>query len=580
MPIYHISDNSGSDSNDGLTTQTAFQTISKAAAFVKPGDTVLVYPGIYRERISPVNSGSSTAGIKYISTEKGKAIIRGSVIWEHTGPISGTNILTGEIPASVFQDTSAIDGPNPFKIASVVTPYGRNGAPELAMGIKEVDPNMIYTLGQVFLGDSMLLQTPFYSEMNSTPKSWFYDSSKNLLYVNIGDYCLDKLSVSPIEITNQRRLFAPHMRGLRYITVDGFVFERCANHYPNKFWVNANAQQAGMVGTRSGRYWTIQNNIIRFANGIGIDWGNEGGQIQDLEIGKNGFASGSCGHIIQNNEISDNGAAGTAAYMAKSFVFSKNIVTRNNNLKFYGKQKWESAGLKIHQPTGSIISENTIYNNFCHGIWSDQGAGIGSNFQNNIIYDNHGSGINFEIGSGTNGIVDKNIFWNNECGVSFVTSGGVTVKNNMFLGSSLADITTTIFNRTTDKWDSLNIGIFNNFFSGNSPVFLKLTEPTLSIPSSRFLNNNVYCMSEEDNSKLVILPPSGSKGQMNYSFSDWQKKWEQFNGGINNFDEKSTIISLDTVVKINKIDDNKYELIKNFPDGLPNNLINLPFNIL
>jgi len=579
MPTYHISVDSGNDSNDGLTIETAFQTISKAADFVKPGDTILVYPGIYRERICPVNSGSSTAGIKYISVEKGKAIIRGSVTWEPSGTVTGSNIIKGEIPDSIFKDTSAIDGANPFKIASIVTPYGRNGAPEVAMGIKDSDLNMIYTLGQVFLGDSMLLQTPFYSEMSSTPKSWFYDSSVNLLYVNLGDYCLDKLSVSPIEITNQRRLFAPHIRGLRYITVDGFIFERCANHYPNKFWVNANAQQAGMIGTRSGKYWTIQNNIIRFANGIGIDWGNEGGQMQDLEIGKNGFASGSYGHTIQNNEISDNGAAGTAAYMAKSFIFSKNIVTRNNNLKFYGKQKWESAGLKIHQPTGSIITENIIYNNFCHGIWSDQGAGIGSNFQKNFIYENKGSGINFEIGSGTNGVVDKNIFWNNETGISFVTSGGVNIKNNIFLGSSTADITTTIFNRPTDKWDSLNISIINNLFSGNSPVFLQLSSPNPMIPSSRFLNNNIYCISELDDHKFILLPDTGSSGKMNFTFSNWQKKWNQLNGGIL-YDQASTIISNISVIKINKIGDNKYELIKNFPDGVPGKLDELPFDIL
>ena len=155
-------------------------------------------------------------------------------------------------------------------------------------------------------------------------------------------------------------------------------------------------------------------------------------------------------------------------------------------LVFYGQARDVIASYKS-------ISENIIYHNYCHGIWSDQGAGTGSIFQKNFIYENEGCGINFEIGSGTSGIVDKNIFWNNESGVSFVTSGGVTVKNNVFLGSSVADIITTIFNRTTDKWDSLNINIFNNLFSGNSPQFLQLSTSSSTIPSSRFLNNNIYC---------------------------------------------------------------------------------------
>ena len=113
---------------------------------------------------------------------------------------------------------------------------------------------------------------------------------------------------------------------MRKITVDGFVFERCGNQYPNRFWTVRSNQQAGAVGTRCGKFWIIKNNIIRFANGVGIDWGNEGGSKQDLELGKNGLAKGSYGHKIFNNIICDNGAAGTAAFMANSFEFTKNLV--------------------------------------------------------------------------------------------------------------------------------------------------------------------------------------------------------------------------------------------------------------
>ena len=38
----------GKDGNDGLSTNTAFQTIQKAADLVKPGDTVLVMNGLYK----------------------------------------------------------------------------------------------------------------------------------------------------------------------------------------------------------------------------------------------------------------------------------------------------------------------------------------------------------------------------------------------------------------------------------------------------------------------------------------------------------------------------------------------------
>ena len=59
-------------------------------------------------------------------------------------------------------------------------------------------------------------------------------------------------------------------------------FERCGNQYPNKFWARPSNQQASTIGTRCGKFWTIQNNVISWANCIGIDWGNEGRYKSDL----------------------------------------------------------------------------------------------------------------------------------------------------------------------------------------------------------------------------------------------------------------------------------------------------------
>lgn len=571
MPTYNVCCSTGNDANDGLSLQNAFKTIQQAAIKAIAGDIILVQPGIYRERVSPVNTGTATAPITYLSAVPRQAIIRGSCPWIPSGQLNdNSNILVGPVSDNLFTDTTAIDGANPFKIKSIVTPYNRNGFPEVAMGVKGADPQLNYCLGQVFVNDNMLVQTPYYKEMASTQNSWFYDSSSELLHVNITNY---DPAIQYIEVTNQRRVFAPHKRGLRYIIVDGFTIERCANHYPNKFWVNAQAQQAGMIGTRSGRYWTIQNNTIRFATGVGIDWGNEGGQNQDLEIPlitgvSNGPASGSYGHVIKNNHICDNGAAGTASYMGKNFTFINNIVERNNNLQFYGIQRWESAGLKVHQPTNSIIDKNIIRNNWCNGIWSDQGSGVSSVFQNNIIHDNSGSGINFEIGVGMSGVVQKNVFWNNQTGIYLVTSGGVSIKNNVFLGSTIADIKTTIFSRPTDKWDSNNITISSNLFSGNTNMpFLALTTPSATVPSSRFLNNNLYGISSlTDSNRFILYPEATNKGGIQQGFTDWKNNWSKFNNSVNG-DELSTIVPAGCA-KINILENNQYSLELNLPENI------------
>jgi parallel beta-helix repeat protein len=534
---YYVS-TEGNDLYDG-TINKPFRTIQTAANVAKPGDTILVQPGIYRERVSPPIGGSSSSlPITFKSVIPQAAIIRGSVQWKPKSsyPLKSSVVYVSPLLDSDFTDTSAIDGANPFKVPLCVTPYGRNGAPEAANKDPNSDPTMVYSLGQVFVNDVMYVQCPYKKEMEKEPNTWYYDMSNNQLYVNV----LPDNREPIIEITNQRRLFAPHKRGLKNIIVDGFIIERCGNNYPNKFWSVATCQQAGAIGTRCGKFWTIQNNIIRYATGVGIDWGNEGGADQDLENGNNGKAQGTNGHVIQNNIISDNGAAGTASFMCKNFMFSGNTVERNNNLKFYGKRRWESAGIKVHCPTNAIISNNLIRNNYCHGVWSDQGAGVNSIFKNNIIVANEGSGINFEIGSSTSGKVTNNIFDKNEYGVSLVTSGGVLIAHNLFLSSTKADIYTHIFNRTSDKWDSLNLEILYNIFV-KSPQYLQLTVPLDGV-ASRYMNYNQYNGTAKQE-KFQLISIDG-KTKKNMTLEKWQDTWSSYNAE-SNFDDKSYLSIVD-----------------------------------
>lgn len=54
---YYVSKN-GNDANDGSSLASAFKTISKAASVLRGGDTCFIAKGVYRETVTPTNSGT------------------------------------------------------------------------------------------------------------------------------------------------------------------------------------------------------------------------------------------------------------------------------------------------------------------------------------------------------------------------------------------------------------------------------------------------------------------------------------------------------------------------------------------
>ena len=55
-----------------------YRTIQSAADVARPGDVVLIDPGVYREWVKPANAGTEDAPITYRAREKGKTVITGA----------------------------------------------------------------------------------------------------------------------------------------------------------------------------------------------------------------------------------------------------------------------------------------------------------------------------------------------------------------------------------------------------------------------------------------------------------------------------------------------------------------------
>ncbi len=70
-----------SDDNPG-TSQAPWETISRAAKTLEPGDTVIIHGGIYRESVRPENSGRQGEMISYRAAPGEEVVIKGSKVIE------------------------------------------------------------------------------------------------------------------------------------------------------------------------------------------------------------------------------------------------------------------------------------------------------------------------------------------------------------------------------------------------------------------------------------------------------------------------------------------------------------------
>ena len=511
-----------------------FRTIQRAADLAQPGDTVLVAPGIYRERIAPPRGGQEGKPITFQAVKPHEAIVRGSDVWAPKWQKVSAGIYAGKVEEALFTDSAHRDGANPFRIPSSSTPYGREGQPEFERKYPNSDKTLNYNLGQVFVADEIYTQEPKESALKAKSRTWRYDAATGVLAIHFPD---DKPQSHVVEITTKRRLFAPHQRQLQHIVVDGFTFERCGNQYPTNFWEAEHPewQHAGMVGTRSGKFWIIRNNIIRFANGIGLDFGNEGNEAFDLETGTNGKATGARGHLIEGNVISDNGAAGTASYNGSNLIIRANTFERNNRLMFTGKKRWESAGLKLHNPNNSVIEGNLIRDNYVlWGIWCDGGAGQDTRIAGNTII-HQGVGIDFEIGSAKPCVVENNILIENDIGVRTRESGGVSIQHNLFVGTKTVDVEFSLERKRSGSWSAAHCAVRENLLIGSKGLLLKLTAPDQFQSEDRKLDGNIYAVRTSE-------PRFAFDKGAAMNFADWQSRWKTYNGAID-AEKKSHLVA-------------------------------------
>ncbi len=576
---WFVSDN-GKDANIG-SEQKPFKTISKAAEMAWPGDTVLVMQGVYRERVAPPRGGEPGRPIVYMAEPGKKVYIKGSDVWNPDWQKEGKGILFARPADSLFTDDVYFDSANPFKVDVSSTPWGRNGFrefPDLFGSVK-------YTLGQVFVDGKMWKQVPLKVEMQTEHNTWWYDSVNGEIYVNAGKY--DDFSGHTVEITTRRRVFAPHKRGLGYIHLIGFIIEHCGNQFPESFWDKQENAQAGAVGTRQGHHWVIKNNLIRFANSIGIDCGSEGADNERItgltpDLGSDIITNFKeiTGTVIEDNFITDNGSNAIMAHGAFNLIIRGNAILRNNNLHFMGKDRYEQAAIKLHFAEKALIINNYIVNNYAFGIWLDN-QWPDTRVTRNFIANNERSGIFLELTDYPfdKAIIDNNILIDNiENALYAHDASGGTFVNNLFANTpgnpDFPEYGQTFFIRQTGPREgfarSYHFSFYNNIQIGSKDVY-SINYPAYLSGEQRF-DGNVYDALEK--SKVFLINPASGTDDLfkndtlvtrviadiedsgllisdikrdriaQLTFSEWKKFWKKHSG----FYDQNSILSAGNIV--------------------------------
>ncbi len=466
---WHVSPN-GSDTNDG-TAENPVRTISKAAYHALACDTVLIYEGVYRERVSPENRGfNNRQRITYMAVPGQKVELKGSeIVKEWTKESKKSNIWVAVVPNTLFGDF------NPFEI-KLAGDWLHKG-------------NDLH-LGEVYLDGQAIFETANRDELaDSKEMLWSasVDDENTTISVNFGDADPNK---SLVEINVRPTCFFPKSTGISYITVKGLTISQAATQ-----WAPPTGDQIGIIGPNWSKGWIIEDCEVFQSKCVGISIGKEKASghnswsLYDKKIPftKHGFTReieaifsaynlgwskenvGS--HIIRNNKIHDCYQAGIVGHLGCIFsVISGNeIYDIAINRKIGG---FETAGIKLHAAIDVIIENNCVVNTG-RGFWLDWQA-QGTHVVGNLMDKNSKQDIVIEVSHGPT-LVYNNILLSNQS--LQLRSQGVAFFNNIFdgmidgAGSSIRYTPYHVEHSTMIKglfnFPGGDMRFYNNIFLGN-----------------------------------------------------------------------------------------------------------------
>jgi hypothetical protein len=204
----------GSDSNDGLSPDTAWMSISKLSDALQAGDTAYVGPGLYRDEILIGRDGTLVNPITLVGDASGT----------YTTDPPGTVMIAGSDPVdeSIFTATSS---PGVYKAEMGEHPIG---------GVVEMDGPQFRYFRAESTKEHIVEKLSEVDVVAKLPSTFFYDEAAKVVYIHTSD----SKSPKTHEIEVMHRSDGIAVVGRHFVTVTGFTIRHTADS-GIRFWEGA-----------------------------------------------------------------------------------------------------------------------------------------------------------------------------------------------------------------------------------------------------------------------------------------------------------------------------------------------------
>ena len=406
------------------TREMPFRWINDAARIARPGDEVIVAPGIYRESVDPIFAGEADARIVYRSEKPLGALITGAEEIKNWEPYQG-NTWVCRVDNGVF------GGYNPYTT--------------IVGGDWYFAPLVRHT-GAVYLNDRQLYETETLEEClrgevyaPSWEPEWsvykWYTCQEDHQTVIYANFQGKNPNEEKVEINVRRNCFMPSKTGVNYITFSGFRVSKAATT-----WAPPAAYQDGMIGPHWSKGWIIEDCDISGSKCCGISLGKYLDPENDhyftrkhvkspTQMERDAVCRGQYhgwlkekvgGHIVRRCKIHHCEQTGIVGRMGAVFsLIEDNEIYNINNMQQLGGA--EIAGIKLHAAIDVVMRRNHIHH-CTMGIWCDWQA-QGTRISQNLLHDNNPPE---SVASAKGGMMSQDVFVE-------VSHGPTLIDNNIML---------------------------------------------------------------------------------------------------------------------------------------------------